>query len=450
MVPWPAGGSADLIGRVVADHLTGVLKQTVVVENRGGAAGMIGSLSVSRADPDGLTLLVSGIPSHVIAPATSPKPEYDGVKDFTHIAYLGGPPIVLAAHTALKVSSLKELIAAAKTSKEPIGYVSAGVGSLGHIHAEYLAQREKIKIQHIPYRGGAQAAQDFIAGHVRLGSMTWSSARAGIQGGQFIPLAVSSSRRQPDFPNIPTFKDLGYDELTTATWWSISGPPDLPADIVETAQSGNPRDAEAVLSAGAARHGIVRKRGHVAGGIHQVCAGRDQEVGSRRGGRRNGEEIEATRIAALRTIAEPRSWERALPIVLTGAAMDDIDERAQKMRLSVLGTGHAQRTAQNRTKFNDDFFKIIARLAWGEVWSRPGLDIKTRSMLTIAMLVAMGKTEELRLHIRATRNTGVTQEEVSEILIHAMVYAGVPAAFGAFQVAGEVYAEMEGEENKSS
>src|SRR6186997_1797664 len=88
VVPWPAGGSADLVGRVVADHLTGVLKQTVVVENRGGAAGMIGSLSVSRADPDGLTLLVSGIPSHVIAPATSPKPEYDGVKDFTHIAYL--------------------------------------------------------------------------------------------------------------------------------------------------------------------------------------------------------------------------------------------------------------------------------------------------------------------------------------------------------------------------
>jgi tripartite-type tricarboxylate transporter receptor subunit TctC len=233
VVPWPAGGSADLIGRVVADHLTGVLKQTVVVENRGGAAGMIGSLSVSRADPDGLTLLVSGIPSHVIAPATSPKPEYDGVKDFAHIAYLGGPPIVLAAHTALKVTSLKELIAVAKTAKEPIGYVSAGVGSLGHIHAEYLAQREKIKIQHIPYRGGAQAAQDFIAGHVRLGSMTWSSARAGILGGQFIPLAVSSSRPQPDFPKIPTFKDLGYDELTTATWWSISGPPDLPTDIVE-------------------------------------------------------------------------------------------------------------------------------------------------------------------------------------------------------------------------
>lgn len=129
--------------------------------------------------------------------------------------------------------------------------------------------------------------------------------------------------------------------------------------------------------------------------------------------------------------------------------MDDIDERAQRVRRSVLGTAHAQRTAQNRTKFNEDFFKLIARFAWGEVWSRPGLDVKTRSMLTIAMLVAMGKTEELRLHIRATRNTGVTQEEVSEILIHSTVYAGVPAAFGAFQVAAEVYAEMEAEENKA-
>jgi tripartite-type tricarboxylate transporter receptor subunit TctC len=233
VVPWPAGGSADLIGRIVADHLTGVLKQPVVVENRGGAAGMIGSLAVSRADPDGLTLLISGIPSHVIAPATSPKPEYDGVKDFTHIAYLGGPPIVLAAHTSLKVKSLKEFIALARTAGEPINYVSAGVGSLGHIHAEYLARREKLKIRHIPYRGGAQAAQDFIAGHVRLGSMTWSSAHTGIQTGKIIPLAVSSGRRQPEFPNLPTFKDLGYDELTTATWWSLSGPPNMPPEIVQ-------------------------------------------------------------------------------------------------------------------------------------------------------------------------------------------------------------------------
>jgi tripartite-type tricarboxylate transporter receptor subunit TctC len=232
VVPWPAGGSADLLGRLVADHLSGTLKQTVVVENRAGAAGMIGSAAVARADADGTTLVLSGIPSHVIAPATAAKPDYDGVKDFTHIAYLGGAPIVLAAHASLKVNSLKELIALGKATKDPIGYVSAGVGSLGHIHAEYLSQRENIRLQHIPYRGGAQAAQDFIAGHVQLGSMTWTTTRAQVQAGMIIPLAVSSARRQPDFPDMPTFKDLGYDELTTSTWWSISGPPGLPAEIV--------------------------------------------------------------------------------------------------------------------------------------------------------------------------------------------------------------------------
>jgi tripartite-type tricarboxylate transporter receptor subunit TctC len=232
VVPWPAGGSADLLGRMVADHLSGALKQIVVVENRPGAAGMIGSLAVARADADGATLVLSGIPSHVIAPATTATPEYDGVKDFTHIAYLGGAPIVLAAHASLNVISLNDLIAMGRTAPVPISYVSPGVGSLGHIHAEYLAQRERVRLQHIPYRGGAQAAQDFIAGHVKLGAMTWTTTRAQVQAGKIVPLAVSSSRRQPDFPDMQTFKDLGYDELTTSTWWSISGPPGLSAEIV--------------------------------------------------------------------------------------------------------------------------------------------------------------------------------------------------------------------------
>ena len=274
---------------------------------------MIGSAAVARADPDGLTLLVSGIPSHVIAPATSAKPEYDGAKDFTHIAYLGGPPIVLAAHTALKVTSLKDLIALGKTANEPIGYVSAGVGSLGHIHAEYLAQREKIRIQHIPYRGGAQAAQDFIAGHVRLGSMTWSSARAGIQAGKIIPLAVSSIRRQPDFPDIPTFKDLGYDELTTATWWSISGPPGLPAEIVQRLN----REIRAMLKLPEVQARLAKDTFETedmsAGGIHPVRAGRDQEVGPGRGcGSRIREKITATRVAASRTVVHARARECVL------------------------------------------------------------------------------------------------------------------------------------------
>ena len=120
-------------------------------------------------------------------------------------------------------------------------------------------------------------------------------------------------------------------------------------------------------------------------------------------------------------------------------------ERGKQVRQSVLGAGHANRTAKNRTDFNADFQDFLMQYAWGEIWSRPGLDHKQRSMLTIAMLVAMGKSDELKLHIRATRQTGVTRDEVKEILMHAAIYAGVPSAFGAFQVAAQIYDEMDAE-----
>ena len=120
-------------------------------------------------------------------------------------------------------------------------------------------------------------------------------------------------------------------------------------------------------------------------------------------------------------------------------------ERGKKVRESVLGAAHAARTAKNRTPFNAEFQDFLMEYAWGEIWSRPGLDMKLRSMLTIAMLVAMGKNDELKLHIRATRNTGVTREEVKEIMMHAAIYAGVPAAFGAFGLAAQIFADMDKE-----
>lgn len=121
-------------------------------------------------------------------------------------------------------------------------------------------------------------------------------------------------------------------------------------------------------------------------------------------------------------------------------------ERGKKVRESVLGAAHVARTAKNRNAFNADFQDFLMEYAWGEIWSRPGLDKKTRGMLTIAMLVAMGKNDELKLHIRATKNTGVTRDEVKEIMMHAAIYAGVPAAFGAFQLAAQLFEEMDKEE----
>lgn len=124
---------------------------------------------------------------------------------------------------------------------------------------------------------------------------------------------------------------------------------------------------------------------------------------------------------------------------------NDRIERGRKVRQSVLGTAHVARTAKNRTEFNADFQDFLMEYSWGEIWSRPGLDHRLRSMITIGMLVAIGKPDELKLHLRATANTGVTREEVKEILMHAVLYAGVPAAFGAFQLAAQVFDEMDKE-----
>ena len=233
VVPWPPGGSADMIGRLLGEHLSTALKQSVYVENRPGASGMVGSAAVAHAGPDGQTFVISGIPSHVIAPAISKNADFDPLKDFTHIAYVGGSPIVVTAHASLGVSSLADLVTLIRRSGTSTGYVSPGVGSLGHLVGEYLARKENIRLEHVPYKGGAQAVTDLIAGHVKVGSMTWTTSSPHIRSGKLIPLAVSSARRLPQFPILPTLKELGYADLVTNTWWAFSGPVKLPNDIVQ-------------------------------------------------------------------------------------------------------------------------------------------------------------------------------------------------------------------------
>jgi tripartite-type tricarboxylate transporter receptor subunit TctC len=233
VAPFAAGGSADTLGRIVAERLSEALKQNFYVENRGGAGGLIGSAQVANAEPDGYTFVISGIASHVIAPAINPSAGFDPIKSFSHVAYIGGPPIVVIAHPSLGVKSLKDLVAKAKTSADARGYVSPGAGTLGNLVAEYWGRKEGIQVGHIPYKGAAQAVTDLIAGHVKVGSMTWTTAHAQIRAGNVVPLAVSSARRIPEFPDVPTFKELGYDDLIATTWFSFSGPADVPKDIVQ-------------------------------------------------------------------------------------------------------------------------------------------------------------------------------------------------------------------------
>ncbi|HEY4406530.1 MAG TPA: tripartite tricarboxylate transporter substrate binding protein [Xanthobacteraceae bacterium] len=231
IAPFAAGGTSDTLGRIAAEHLRGKLGQQFYVENRVGAGGMIGSHEVAAAPPDGYSFVISGIASHVIAPAFSRNPPYDGLRDFTHVAYLGGPPVVLVVHASLGVRSFKEFLDLAKRSPEGLNYVSSGVGTHGFLFAEDMARREHFKLIHVPYKGSNPAVLDLIAGHVKIGAMAWSSAVEQIRAGNVQALGVSSQNRLAGFPDVPTFRELGYPDLVAATWFSLSGPAKLPSEI---------------------------------------------------------------------------------------------------------------------------------------------------------------------------------------------------------------------------
>ena len=230
VAPSTPGGAADLFGRLLADHLTILLKQRFYVDNRAGGGGLIGAQIVAHAEPDGYTFVTSSIAYHAIEPAASANPGFDPIRDATHIAYVGGPPNVFIVNPALGVSTLPDLVALAK--KKPLDFASPGVGTLGHLLVEEFAREAGIKVQNIPHKGSAQAMLDLLAGNVMFGTMTWSSALGQIRAGKVIPIAVSSKARVAEYPNVPTLAESGYPDLVANTWYALSGPAGVPDEIV--------------------------------------------------------------------------------------------------------------------------------------------------------------------------------------------------------------------------
>jgi tripartite-type tricarboxylate transporter receptor subunit TctC len=228
--PFAPGGTSDTLARLLAGELGERLGQIFFVENRGGAGGLIGSAAVAAAEPDGGTFLISSIGTHVTSPATSSNPGYDPLHNFTHIAYLGGPPTIIVVHPSLGVTTFQELVARVK--RDTVSYISPGPGTIGHLVPELLARKENLKLTHLSYKGAGQAMTDLVAGHVKLGSVTWSSALGQIRAGTVLPLAVSSARPMPDFPGVPTMTALGYPDLAATTWFGFSGPAGLPPEMV--------------------------------------------------------------------------------------------------------------------------------------------------------------------------------------------------------------------------
>jgi tripartite-type tricarboxylate transporter receptor subunit TctC len=176
--------------------------------------------------------MVSGIPTHVLGPAMHRNVGFDPIRDFTHIAYFGGTPNVLVVHPSLGVRSYSEFLALAR-SADGTEYVSAGFGTMGNWVAEYLAARERIKLVHVAYKGGAQALLDLLAGHVKVGMLTWSNIGEHVRAGRLVPLAVTSGQRLPYVADVPTLKELGHAEFTAISWYSLSGPAGLAPAIVD-------------------------------------------------------------------------------------------------------------------------------------------------------------------------------------------------------------------------
>jgi len=232
VAPFAPGGTADTLGRIAASKLTESLGQSFVVENRPGAGGMLGSELVAKSAPDGYMLVVSGIASHVIAPALAAKPSFDPVRDFTHIALFGGPPTVFAVHPSLPVKDLKAFVALARSRPHELSYGSPGIGTQGHLMAEIFRQRANIDIVHVPYKGAAIAIVDIVAGNIHAISTTLTTASTQIRAGRARALALSSEKRLADYAGIPTFRELGYRDVVGTVWFSLSGPAGMPADVV--------------------------------------------------------------------------------------------------------------------------------------------------------------------------------------------------------------------------
>ena len=233
VAPFSPGGTADTLGRLIAAQLSERLKQSFVVENKPGAGGAVGSELVAKSDADGYTFIVSGIASHVIAPNLPRGTPYDPMKDFTHVALLGGPPAVFAVNPSLPAKTLKEFVALAKEQPGKLTYGSPGNGTQGQLVAELFKHEAGISVVHVPYKGASRAVQDLLGGQISAVSTTLTTASGQIKGGRARALALSSEKRLPDYPDIPTFAEQGYPNIVGTVWFSLSGPAGVPQPIVD-------------------------------------------------------------------------------------------------------------------------------------------------------------------------------------------------------------------------
>jgi len=286
IVPFPPGGGTDISARTVAAKLTAKWGQSVVVENRGGAAGILGADAVAKARPDGYTLLIANVGTQSINPSLYPKLPYDPDKAFVPISLICELPFVLMASPSFPPNSVKDLVALAKANPDKVTFASSGQGGSPHLTAEIFQLATGTKLTHVPYKGGGPAMTDLMAGHVNLLFASVLEGSGHIKAGKLKGLAVTHAKRSPAIPDVPTLAEAGVKGAESGSWIALLAPAGTPAAIIEKVaadvkdavaapdlrdkliaqgavpQASTPAELQALIDADRARYGkIIRDKG---------------------------------------------------------------------------------------------------------------------------------------------------------------------------------------------
>jgi len=232
VVGFAPGGGTDIVARALAPKVGEILGQTIVVENRAGAAGVIGADAVAKSPNDGYTWLIGHVNSNAIAPYVLAKVPFDPLNDFTAVTYIGYVPNILVVHPSVPAKSVEELIDLAKKEPGKLTYASSGIGSTQHLAGALFNKLAGTTMVHVPYKGSGQAIVDLVAGQVNMNFDTMPPVLEHIKGGKIRALAISTPKRLSQLPELPTFEEKGIKGFDVTNWYSMMGPKGLPADMV--------------------------------------------------------------------------------------------------------------------------------------------------------------------------------------------------------------------------
>ena len=232
IIGFPPGGGTDIIGRIVAQRMSEGLKQQLIIDNRGGASGLIGAELAAKAPPDGYTIMMAHIAAMSILPSLYSKMSYDPVRDFAPISLVAISPQLVVAHPSLPAKNIKELIALAKSRPGEIHFASVGNGSVQHLAGEMFNIQAGVKMVHVPYKGGGPSAIDLMAGHVQLSFDVIPVVIGFVKAGKLRPIAVTSEKRTALLPDVPTVNESGLKGFDLSTWWGLVAPSAVSKDVV--------------------------------------------------------------------------------------------------------------------------------------------------------------------------------------------------------------------------